>query len=473
MNEHDLVPHADINNALHRLASFYFPLSWQVRNSPDWSPVLSFLGSLKLDVNSVSYKGRTPLQEMLVHSRCWDHVRLQWFLSQGADVNFPVMGLQFRPLETGLTCLHYVLAALQPALSGANRDECFASNDHSETLDLPPAGLRYDYIQSEVRFFNGRNHSNQLAQRLTLKALIQSGADIHASAKFWGTPTDMAKYTNNEMLWQEVLSQTGRDVLFELEQDASMPRQPEVIQHQKFLDSVDKNRKFLRGAFEDFRVSLEGWPTRSATQEPCYSSRRPGLSPLKRDNCSSTENVFRLFLLDVLFTERISRNISKHSVLTWLDEVYTVVGLFRQLRQNLLSYDEVCFLSSCVGRETTTFHPNHPKAFENHKFGWTTDSYPNIDEVYLEAAAEGFIDFIQVCQAKARGVWTTQQEEARKADESRLPLVEDRMYRLFKIIVKVCLSLEWTDEIMGWDREENQYEIGDLPGQWREYDPIF
>jgi hypothetical protein len=140
--------------------------------------------------------GRTALFFMSSNTRASLDV-FQWHLKNGASPSVSANG-RF-PQWDGLTCLHAAIASLQPR-HPKSKSELF----HVDLAEI----LAYasQYWKDRGPIYNEDDRVNQIKR---IELLIQHGADLFAPSEFYGTPTDIARFTGNFDIWVKSLKDSG------------------------------------------------------------------------------------------------------------------------------------------------------------------------------------------------------------------------------------------------------------------------
>ncbi len=71
-----------------------------------------------------------------------------------------------------------------------------------------------------------------------------------------------------------------------------------------------------------------------------------------------------------------------------------------------------------------------------------------------------------MCQAKATGTWTIEQEKARQTSRTRIRFANGYLLKILRILLETVVRFQWPDEVMGWGEVEDLYPSGIVPGQW-------
>ncbi|KAK0742948.1 hypothetical protein B0T18DRAFT_172979 [Schizothecium vesticola] len=164
-----------------------------------------------VEVDVMNNVGQTPLSVLCGQPR-GDSRLVNLFLSSGADPNARPGCL---PKYTGLTCLHQAIYSLQP-------------------LKIPGLSTFVDHASTFARFNpefvswprSAKFHSSQTRelQRQKIRALVDHGVDLFAVSTEFGTPTDVARLSDNFFLWCSVLADSGIDVPKFLARDKTVLR---------------------------------------------------------------------------------------------------------------------------------------------------------------------------------------------------------------------------------------------------------
>lgn len=202
------------SNILHKIASYPSSVS---RNS-----ALSLAAPYRPDFKARDRNGWTPLLKMLAAEYSWDKWMFFWLIDNCADVSEPVSGGPSTRLEDGITCIHLVVAALYP-ISLSSAELSHVGPDHpcaiasipaqTDTIEWgPPAGCGGKW----------NDQSQWQVQMWFLKVLIEKRVDLHAVARHWGTPTDIARYTGNTDFWYRILEEGKINVKNFLDYDSTI-----------------------------------------------------------------------------------------------------------------------------------------------------------------------------------------------------------------------------------------------------------
>ena len=169
----------------------------------------------------------------------------------------------------------------------------------------------------------------------------------------------------------------------------------------------------MREKLQEFWGSIEHWNVQSTKRLKYVPLPLGHRSALKRSQTGP--EYLRYFLLRLLSNKSITRelvpSILRHrSAAGWMS-----VGLrfFLQcVKLECRDQGDVDLVFSCL----TPRHPFIKHSSHGHDF---------------EVRAEAFLDFVRVCQAKASGAWTMEQERARQTDRSRVRSADGAMLRRF------------------------------------------
>ncbi|KAI9702338.1 MAG: hypothetical protein M1836_000817 [Candelina mexicana] len=194
--------------------------------------------------------GHTPL-----HTYCLNHnietdvCRLA--VRNGADINSP---LRKRDCEwdddwEGASPLHFAIISVQVAAEGPthasltnNVAEELLVDCFSELTDVhhcqPVACL---WLTTVILADGARQN-----QKRKIGYLLENGANLHAISRRWGSPTDIAKLSNNLGMWYDVLKECNVELDAFLAKDSAMERTPEFYDGQDCVRERGRTRYFLQ-----------------------------------------------------------------------------------------------------------------------------------------------------------------------------------------------------------------------------------
>lgn len=408
---------------------------------------LSMVASYHPDINAKDRNGWTPLLKMMAVDKAWNKEFFTWLLENGADVCDQVCGGPPTRLENGVTCLHLIIAALQPVSLSESRS-CFVGLQHLFSIaNIPaqsdnliwgvPKGCRKDRIDQTQR----------LVQEELLKIMIGRYADLHAVDRYWGTPTDIARYTGNIDFWCNILEYCHINIGGFLAYDSTIPRGVDILVRHEALERSHANRQLVMEKLQGFWRAIECWNTQS-TQKSNYAPLTLGhLSALKATQIGLDD--LRYFLLRLLSNKRVGQALVPR-LLICKSKWWTACGLSAFLGAVELE----CHTQNEINLMYSVFTPRH--AFIK----------SHCDGSGFKTRLEAFLEFIRMCQAKATGKWTVEQEKARQMDRTRLRYADETLLRILRILTETVARFQWPDEVMGWGEVEDHYPSGNVPGQW-------
>jgi hypothetical protein len=155
--------------------------------------------------------GRTALFLMSSNVKASVDV-FQWHLEKGASLSVSANGHSQK--WKGLTCLHAAIASLQPR-HPKSKFNVF-DVDLAEILNHMPRAW-----EDQGPIYNENDRVNQMKR---IELLIQHGADLFAVSEFYGTPTDLARFTGNFDIWIDSLEKCGITPKNVLETDRKIER---------------------------------------------------------------------------------------------------------------------------------------------------------------------------------------------------------------------------------------------------------
>ena len=438
---HDIdlaAPSRDGSTVLHGIASY--------PHCSRRDSALALVIPYRPDVNAKDRDGWTPLLRMLAANYSWQKDFFWWLVDNGVDVSKPVFGGPSTRLEEGLTGLHLTVAALQPVPISSSRPCYVEPHDHFATANIP---AHVDNFRLPGMRGDRTDPCRRQAQKWFLTALISQGADRHAVARHWGYPTDIAKYTGNIELWCSILEDFNIDVGGFLAYDSKIPRGMEIRNRYEALERNQANSQLVRGKLQEFWRAIEHWNTQSAPRS-VYAPLPLGHRSVMKTTGKQTGHL-RYFLLRLLSNKRVGPTLVP-SVLKCRNrnEVgFGLYGLLPAVKLNCRNQDDLDLVYS-------SYLPTHGfmKSYGDGG-GW-------------EARVKAFLEFVHVCQAKATGTWTIEQERARQTDRTTVRLADESLLRLLQLLTETVGGFRWPDAVMGWGEMEDMYPIGEIPGQWVE-----
>jgi len=431
-------PSRDGSSLLHAIASR--------PPTDDRDSALSLFAPYGLNVNAEDTNGWTPLLKMLAATYAWHEEFFWWLVDRGADVSKAVSGGPCSRQENGITCLHLVIAALQP-IALTNLIPFYVGPQHRFAhASIPAQSDTFIWACHPWHRAERIDPSKRQAQRRFLKVLISKCADLHAVARHWGTPTDIAKYTGNIDFWCSVLEDCDINVGNFLACESTIRRNGEIRTAHEALEHTQGNSRLVMRKLREFWRAFEQWNTQALPKSnyaPLPLGHRSALKTMQ-----NKVGHLQYFLLRLLSNKRVDRPL--------LPSILICKSIFVTLEFDTLlrALEVVC----CDEHDVYLVHSSF---FPNHLF---IKSY--CDGSGFETRVEAFLEFMHVCQAKATGTWTTEQEKARKADMTRVRLADDFLLRILRILTETVARLQWPDKVMGWGEPEDFYPSGNVPGQW-------
>ncbi len=159
-------------------------------------------------------------------------------LKSGADVNslLPELLDNIHPLRllsselsegwVGASPLHLAIISVQSAakdqtqVRSAEASSVEFVNCYSELANvIYSRGTLFGDVRVKVLTEDARQD-----QKRKIKILIENGADLHSVSKFWGSPTDIAKLSNNMEIWYDVLEDCNIELEPFLAKDTAIER---------------------------------------------------------------------------------------------------------------------------------------------------------------------------------------------------------------------------------------------------------
>ena len=225
----------------------------------------------------------------------------------------------------------------------------------------------------------------------------------------------------------------------------------EVRKEHAALERSQKNSTLVVGKLQDFCRAIECWNTNSTPKSRYLPLPLGHRKALRREQDGASD--LRYALLRLLSNKCVSRELVPDILKHKYGKAPITCGLWCFLEAAQLE----CLNQDDIDHVLSSFTPTDPfiKCLNN-----------SGDEIRLAA----FFEFVQVCQAKATGIWTVDQERARQTDKCWLRLADKSMLRLLQILTQTVARFQWPDEVMGWDEVEDLYPIEDISGQWEEDD---
>ncbi|KAI9784489.1 MAG: hypothetical protein M1835_003570 [Candelina submexicana] len=212
---------------------------WQILAEAS-SPVLQ-----QQDIES-----HTPLHiYSLIHGIEADVCRLA--VRNGADINIPLRerDLLWSSGWEGALPLHFAIISVQVAAerpthrSSINNVaeellvDCF--NELTDVHHFCPTARLWS---PTVILADGARQN----QKRKIRYLLENGANLHAISRRWGSPTDIAKLSNNLGMWYDVLKECNVELDAFLAKDSAMERTPEFYDWQNCIRERRKTRNFLQ-----------------------------------------------------------------------------------------------------------------------------------------------------------------------------------------------------------------------------------
>ncbi|KAJ5470693.1 Ankyrin repeat protein [Penicillium desertorum] len=193
--------------------------------------------------------GRTALFFMSSNAKASLDV-FQWHLKNGASLSVSANG-RF-PQWDGLTCLHAAIASLQPR-HPRSKSELF----HVDLAEI--LGHVSPIWKDRGPNYHEDDRVNQIKR---IELLIQHGADLFAASEFYGTPTDVARFTGNFDIWINSLENCGINPKQVLATDKKIERSKkfwvtELLAREQKFEKRKLHQHFndIFGVLDDFQFS--------------------------------------------------------------------------------------------------------------------------------------------------------------------------------------------------------------------------
>ena len=406
--------------------------------------ILSLISPSYATINARDGAGWTPLLKTLAICRTWDLNYISWLLENGANVSEPVSGGPSTRLEDGTTCLHLLIAAIQPVYMNDSEFYYVGPNDLLARASIPAQAIHINTCPPI-------DETHVQDWKCLLKMLIEKDADPHAVSKHWGTLTDVVARIGNITMWHDVLKESHVNVEDFLPYDAAIPRTAETrIQHE-ILDRNQVNRQFIIQKVHDFWKAVDQWSPKFAMKFkniPLPLGHRSVTAPIRGQRGDPRQFLLRLLsnkcvgqeLIPIIFKSYFyGKTRSLLGLSEFLealgpryrneDEFYLVINILKPKNEFIKSYSD----------------------------GGT-----------FKLRVEALSEFVHMCQAKSTGAWTVERDRARRTDRTRVRLCDESLSKFLRVLTETIARFQWSDEDMGWDGVEDLYPVGRVPGQWVE-----
>ena len=420
-------------------------------SSGDHGLALSWIALYKPDVNARDRNGWTSVLKFLAAEHAWKKEFFFWLLDNGTDVAAPVSGGPSARPENGITCLHLLIAALQP-ISLRDSTICYVGPHYLFAIaNIPAQADNYRWISPEGCQADWIHPGKRQVQEWVFKILMNKGADFHAVARHWGTPTDIARYTGNFEFWCSVLEDCNINVGEFFAYDSAILRSVDIQKEHEALRRNQENSQVVKEKLEEFWRVIAHSDSRAAPNLQYVPLPLGHCHVLKGKNHQVAD--LRYLLLRLLSNKRVGQTL--------------LPNMLRRQNDRGINFGLEIFIHAA------TLECNHQSDVDlvhsslGLGYGFLKS---NKDTGGFEERVQAFLELVRVCQAKASGMWTIEQEKARQTKKSRLNLAEESMLRLLQILTRTVARLQWPDEVMGWGETEDLYPVGNIPGQWEEDD---